>query len=164
MMLVIGAFMIFGLVRLNFQSTALQSEQYMETNTYVQLSATIARAMMDEIIQKKFDAALWTKRIAYTSDLTSCGPGSGEAYPNFNDLDDFHGSVFLSPKIGTTPTTSPRCLWGTEGYRVSISVQYVNQNNPSQISYVPTFAKRVRVQVANTYSDQQFETSHVVCY
>ena len=165
MMLVIGAFMIFGIVRLNFQNTSMESEQYMESNTYVQQSATIARAMMDDIMTRPFDAILNTKsRITSTSELTSCGPGGGEHYPTFNDIDDFDGSVFRSPALGTTPSTIPACLYGTEGFTIRIKVEYVDANNPNNKSYVYTYAKRITVAVSNDYSDYTFQTSTVDCY
>jgi hypothetical protein len=164
MMLVIGAFMIFGIVRMNFQSTSLESEQFMESNTYIQQSTTIARALMDEIQQYKFDAVLNWKRIAYPADLTSCGKGSGEVYPTWNDMDDFHNAVFVSPAPGLTPTNTPPCLWGTEGYTVRVAVQYVNPDNPTQLTWSRTYAKRVTISVANAYSDHVFQTSHVACY
>jgi hypothetical protein len=164
MMLVIGAFMIFGVVRLNFQSTSLESEAYMEGNTYVQQSATIARALMDEIQQHKFDAVLNTKRIVYPSDLTSCGSGSGEYYPYFNDMDDFQGKTFTSPAAGSTPITTPSCLWGTEGFTIRCSVYYVDPNNPNQKAYTYTYAKRVDLHISNVYNDYEYTTSWVACY
>ncbi|MDH7516686.1 MAG: hypothetical protein QHI48_12530 [Bacteroidota bacterium] len=71
----------------------------------------------------------------------------------------------MSPTSPTaTPTTVPRCLWGTEGYTVQIQVQYVSQTSPDVVSATPTWAKRITVTVTSAYSDFPLTMTHVVTY
>jgi len=166
MMLVIGAFTIFGIVKLNYQDLTMQSSELLDSNMYLQTSSSIARSMMEEIRQYDFDAALANKSVIKLSDLTSCGAGSGEKYPNFNDLDDFHRSSFSSPASGDTlpKPNLPPCLWGTEGYQVDVNVEYVDPANPDTKSSSRTFAKRVTVTVSNIYSEYNHTSSFVATY
>jgi hypothetical protein len=166
MMLTIGAFMLLGVVLLNFRALNFQNEDILDTNEYTQRAVAIGQAMFEEIEQKPFDASVAAgKWIRKASDFTACGPGWGEVYPNFNDLDDYHRSVFLSPEPGTTPTTAiPRCLWDTWGYRVAVLVHYVSENNPETVSSVYTFYKRVALTITNQFSQDTVRMSYVVAY
>ena len=99
MAMTIGAFMLLGIIMMNFRTNVFESEDILDTNTYVQTSVTIGRSLLEEIAQREFDATTATKLVVRVDELTSwLGPGSWEHYPNFNDIDDFHKSVFTSPE------------------------------------------------------------------
>lgn len=170
MMMAVGAIMLFGIVGTNMRQTLSDSDTVTQTNTMTQEAIIIGRAMMDEICSKPFDAAVATaymsgKKIVRLTDLTSCGPGYGEIYPNYSDMDDFHGSVFLSPQPGVSATSStPRCLRNTEGYRVNCVVEYVNLAVPETKSNTVSWAKRVRLTISNRYSEDTLRISNVVAY
>ncbi len=164
MAMVIGAFMLFGVVSNNFQRLVLDSTESLDSNTNMQSAITIARSMMDEITSKPFDVSFTAKKVGRLSDLGSCGRASGEYYPNINDCDDYHGLTFVSPPRGTTPSTTPRCLWGTEGDTIRCFVQYVSQTNPQQTVTGVSWAKRVTVTVTSRYSTYPLTMSHVVTY
>ncbi len=164
MAMVIGAFMLFGTVTLNFQRTVFDNSNVMDSNTNMQSAITIARSMMAEIRQKPFDAGIIGKTVVRLSNLTSCGSGVGEYYPNFNDVDDYDGKTFVSPPLGTTPATTPRALWGTERDTILIRVQYVNQVNPDVVVGGVTWCKRITVTVRSGYSEYPLTMTHVVTY
>jgi len=166
MALVIGAFMLFGVVSSNFQRVQFDSANIMGSNSTMQTAITIGRSIIDEISQKPFDACMvnTTKKVFRLTDLTSCGSGTGEYYPNLNDVDDFDRNTFSSPAPGSTPSNIPRCLWGTEGYTVGIRVQYVVQTSPETTSTSYTWAKRITVTITSEYSEYPLTMSHVVTY
>ena len=167
MFLTISAFLLFGIVQINLQRTALESAVSMDGNTVMQTGIGIARAITDEIQQRKFDAANTTKILVYKKDLTAIGAGTGEVYPNLNDIDDFHNVTFTSPAPGASSTVlsrTPRCLHGTSGYRVNIRVAYVNPASPNTTTTSYTFAKRVTVTVTNTSADYALTTTFIAAY
>ncbi|MCB2204183.1 hypothetical protein KQI65_05490 [bacterium] len=165
MALTIGAFMLLGMVMLNFRGLNFQNEDVLNTNTYSQQSVAIGRTMIEEIQKYPFDAACNSKKIIRLEDLTSCGPGGGDIYPNMNDLDDFHGSVFRSPNPGETPTSAiPKCLWGTEGFTVRCDVRYVQEWNPAQTSYSRTWFKLVTLVISNAFSEDTVTMSYLATY
>ncbi|MCZ7555941.1 MAG: hypothetical protein M5R41_06010 [Bacteroidia bacterium] len=165
MALTIGAFMLLGTVMLNFRALNFQNEDVLDGNEYTQKAVAIGRSLFEEMAQRPFDASIaGGKWIRQASDLTSCGPGVG-VYPNFDDFDDFHGSVFRSPQPGTTPTTAtPRCLWETWGYRVAVSVRYVSESNPNLAVSGYTFSKRADLVITNDFSPDTVRMSYLATY
>ncbi len=165
-MLTIGAFMLLGVVMLNFRALNFQNEDVLDTNEYTQKAVAIGRSLFEEMSQKPFDANVAAgKWIRKASDFSSCGPGSGEVYPNMSDLDDFHRSVFRSPATGVTPTSStPRCLWDTWGYRVDVTVEYVSETNPNIATNYFTFSKRVSLKISNQFSQDTLRMNYLATY
>ncbi|MBE0644836.1 MAG: hypothetical protein IH600_12200 [Bacteroidetes bacterium] len=165
MMLTIAAFMLLGVVTLNLRTASFQNEEVLDGNEYTQKAVAIGRSLIEEMQEKPFDAAFNTKKIVKLQDLTSCGPGTGEKYPNFSDLDDFHGSVFRSPAPGVTPTTTtPKCLWDTWGYTVRVTVEYVSTTNPTVKVSGTSFAKRVTLSIFNSFSNETVIMSYLAAY
>ena len=165
MMLTIAAFMLLGLVTMNFRSANFQNEEVLEGNEYTQKAVAIGRSLIEEIRTKVYDQKLVTSKIVRLSDFSSCGPAYTEKYPNFPDVDDFHGSVFRSPAPGTTPTnTTPKCLWDTWGYTIEVRVQFVYPDNPDVETTARTFAKRVRLRITNQFTDDVVIMSYIAAF
>lgn len=164
MALTIAAFMLLGIVTLNFRNANFQNEDVLDGNEYTQKAVAIGRSIIEELQSKPFDMAFSTNKIVRLEDLTSCGPRWDEVYPGFNDVDDFHGSIFRSPAAGTTPTTAtPKCLWDTWGYTVSISVQYVSTTDPN-VTVSRSYAKRITLRISNTFSQDTVTMSYIAAY
>jgi hypothetical protein len=165
MALTIGAFMLLGLVAMNFRGLVSDSDDVLDTNNTTQMTLVIGRSMIDEISRRSFDLATTSKTVVSLSDLTApsgMGPASGEYYPAFNDVDDFNNSVFISPASGATPTAStPRCLWNTTGFRVSVKVYYVNLDTPSIKATTTTWAKRVDLTISNARSTDTTRLTYI---
>ncbi len=164
-MLTIAAFMLLGIVMLNFRAANFQNEDVLDSNEYTQKAVAIARSMIDEIKSKVYDQKLTATSIVRVTDLSSCGPAYTEKYPGFPDVDDFHGSVFRSPAPGTTPTvTTPKCLWDTWGYTVSVRVTFVQPTTPSIPTTTRTFSKLVTVTVSNEFSPDTVTMSYIAAF
>lgn len=165
MMLTIAAFMLLGLVMLNFRTANFQSEEVLDGNEYTQKAVAIGRSLIEEIKTKVYDQKLVSAKIVRLTDFSSCGPAPIEKYPDFPDVDDFHGSVFRSPAPGTTPTnTTPKCLWDTWGYTVAVRVQFVWPNNPDVETTTRTFAKRVQLRISNEFTDEVVIMSYIAAF
>ncbi len=165
MMLTIAAFMLLGVVMLNFRTANFQNEEVLDGNEYTQKAVAIGRSMIDEIKSKVYDQKLTATSIVRLTDLSSCGPASTEKYPNFPDVDDFHGSVFRSPAPGVAPTTAtPKCLWDTWGYTVSVRVTFVQPTSPSVPTLTKTFAKLVTLTISNEFSPDTVTMSYIAAF
>lgn len=165
MALTIAAFMLLGIVMLNFRSANFQNETVLDGNEYTQRAVGIGRSLIEEMSRRPFDAAMNSKKIVRLSDLTSCGAGWGEVYPNFNDVDDFHRSEFRSPEPGVTPgSETPACLHDTWGYTVRIRVEYVSSSNPNVTSTSRTFTKRITLWISNEFSEDTVTMSYITAY
>lgn len=165
MALTIGAFMLLGIVAMNYRGLVSDSDDVLDTNNYTQMSLAIGRSLIDEISRRSFDLATTTKTVVHLSDLTAVsgmGPASGEYYPAFNDVDDFNNKVFTSPQPGVTPTSAtPHCLWNTTGYRVAIRVYYVNLDTPTIKATSTTWAKRVDLTISNARSTDTTRMTYI---
>jgi hypothetical protein len=166
MALTIGAFMLLGVVMLNFRSLNFENEDALNGNEYNQKAVAIGRSLFEEMQGKPFDAALVNKKIVQLEDLTSCGKGSTEYYPdNFNDVDDFHSVVFTSPATGATPTAAtPICLWDTWGYTVRCAVHYVRDDAPTVASFTRTWSKLVTLVITNEFSQDAVTMSYLATH
>jgi hypothetical protein len=165
MLLTIAAFMLLGVVMINFRSADFQNEDVLDGNEYAQKAVAIGRSLIEEMQEKVFDQQLVSKKIIRVENLSACGPAYTEKYPDFHDVDDFHGSVFRSPASGVTPTsTTPKCLWDTWGYTVSIRVEFVSPTNPTIVSAIRTFAKRATLRISNQFTDEVVTMSFIAAY
>ena len=164
MALVIGALMLFGIVKSNFQSAVIHNTDIIGSNREMQNAITISRGIFDEIQRRAYDVACVNKKVVRLSDLSSIGPASGEYYPAFNDVDDFNGSVFISPAPGANLNATPRALRSTEGFTVRVRVDYVDPNNPETVTVSRTWAKRVTITVTNEYSRYSLTQRYIAAY
>lgn len=165
MALTIAAFMLLGIVTLNFRNASFQNEDVLNGNEYTQKAVAIGRSIFEEMQGKPFDLACTNNsKIIRVENLTSCGPAWGEVYPDFNDVDDFNGSVFRSPATGVTPTTAtPKCMWDTWGYTVRVKVEYVSTTNPDATTS-RSFAKRATLLISNQFSQDTVTMSFIAAY
>jgi len=135
-MLAIGAIVLFALISIRFNSSVLQN-MTVEVENKVYLTAfSLADDLIEEIKQKAFDEKTVEFQAIAVGQLSSIGPDGGEVWPNFNDIDDYHGYK------------KPVALPHAEGYEVSCKVAYVNPDgSPSGKS----FYKKVEIQVTSKY-------------
>ncbi|MCZ7555974.1 MAG: hypothetical protein M5R41_06180 [Bacteroidia bacterium] len=145
MMLVLGAMVLLSLLVLNINRTQLFSEQQMSQSEYIMAATAVGQSMVNEAAGKAFDAATATDEKATVATFTapgSLGRGSWEAYPNFNDFDDYH-------RYSTTRST-PRA----GSFRLLGAVDYVNPATPNKTSSVRTRMKRLRVTITSEFMEQ----------
>ncbi len=122
MLLILGAILLFSLMLPSLNETILQNDRTM-VRTQTELTATT---------QPRFGYQL--------TPVASLGAESGEAYPNYDDLDDFADLALLD-------TTSLASI----SYTLTGAVTYMNPAAPSSPGGSPTFVKRLRVTVSSPY-------------
>jgi hypothetical protein len=151
-LLSMGALIILSLSSLNFNSSILETSTT-EIESKVALTAfSLADDLIEEIKGKSFDETTKPFPTTNPASLTpadSLGPESGETYPNYDDMDDYNGYV--------KSVSAPHA----ENYHVSCLVQYVDGNNPDQVSLTQTFYKRVTVTVTSPYMKDPVSLSFI---
>lgn len=139
-LLAIGAISIFALISIRFNSSVLQN-MGTEVESKVYLTAfSLADDLIEEIKQKAFDQKTVDFQAIAVTQLTapgSLGKDGSEAWPYFNDIDDYDGYV------------KPISLPHAEGYEVTCSVVYVNPNG--QEIGTQSYYKKVEVTVTSPY-------------
>ena len=141
-MLTIAGMVILALISLRFNSTVLNTSESQTENKVYLTAFSIADNLIEEIKGKSFDQTTIQFPTTNPASLTppaSLGPDSGEAYPNYNDVDDYNGfkETITAPYFET--------------YNVSCSVEYVNSNDPDVASSTQTFYKKVTVTVSSPF-------------
>jgi hypothetical protein len=141
----IGAMTIFTLVSLLFNANYLQNSS-VEIQDKVYLTAfSLADDLIEEIKQKAFDEKTVDFQAINVNQLTpsgSLGKDGSEAYPHFNDIDDYKGYQ----KFVDAPHA--------EGYVITSDVCYCDANGNNQLSQ--QFYKKVTVTVTSKYLPDPF--------
>ena len=140
-MVSLGALLIFSLISLRFDSAVLQNTEIEVENKVYLTAFSLADDLLEEIKQRAFDANTVQFPITNPAGLTNypLGPATGENYPDYNDIDDFHGYNRL--------IDAPHA----ENYQVFSEVYYVGENTPEVKSTTRTFYKRADVTVTSPY-------------
>ena len=154
MLLVIGAIVIFSLLNLSAHRSILNSTELTLNSEYIITATAIAEELMTEISSKAFDETTVSAFVEEPSDFSDFpfGPESGESYTLYDDCDDYHG-------YGRTVTT-PR----TGEFTADVTVEYVYENNPDQMTTSKTRMKRVTVQVTGEMLTRPIQLYHFRSY
>lgn len=139
--LTIGSLALLGIISLNFNNNALENTTAEIENKVYLTAFSLADDLIEEIKLKSFDE----KTIDFPSvNRTTLTQGSnfgpdGEAYPFYDDVDDYDGynSVANAPHA--------------ESYNIHCDVNYVSETDPTSPSNTQTFHKRVDVTVTSPY-------------
>ena len=130
-----------------------------ETNLQSEATITatgLAQSLLREVTMKEFDENTLTDPVDMANDLTlktDFGPDAGEAYPSFDDIDDYHEYA----RIETTARLGD--------YRVRAEVWYVRDNKLNEEAALRTFHKKVTVTVdQNTSVAYPVTLSKVISY
>lgn len=168
MMMVLGALALLSLVSLSINTMIIGKTTTM-LDAEGQLNAiSIAQSMIDEVMQKHYDAATVSAKIFDPTQFTGAGSlgcsgaESGavpqpDTYPyksatGYNDVDDYHRyrRIVSTPRMGN--------------FDVRDSVFYVVESNPDQKSSGQTFFKRITVTVRHPNMASPLSMSDVVVY
>jgi len=137
LMLTIGAIVLFSLVSLSVNRLLLNHTDAIYGQQAEFYAAKLAQRFIEEAKVKAFDETTIVGTVS-TPDGFSLGPGTGESYPNFDDVDDFNGfATTLSTNIGAMT--------------VSISVDYVQETNLDSVVSTKTYYKKMSVTVQSDY-------------
>ncbi len=142
-LLVLGALVLFSMLLPSVNQSILYNDRTLISTNSEITAISLCEKFLGEASTMVFDEVCVSSRPQSTSQLTasaSFGSETGESYPNFDDIDDFHGIAFQDS------TTLPSVLFNIVG-----SVSYVDPNNPSNNLSSKTFLKRLRISVTGPY-------------
>ncbi len=158
MFFVLGATVLFGVLSFSATMTMMSNNEMVWESECRITALSIAQQYLEEAQARPFfDAALaGGVPTNIPGDFTSpagLGPGDGEYYPLFNDIDDYNG---FQDTVGTTKSL----------YFVNIAVYYVEDTAPSiQVNYRTLFKKMdVEVSFYTGIIERKVRTSMVFGY
>ena len=148
-MLSAGALVLLTMLVINAHRLVVQSGDAAVAAEAAQVGIDLAQSLLDEIQTKRFDQFADTSGTQPVSDFTApnaLGPGAGESFSlpdtrlytsirKYNDVDDYNGY------------TRNATVGQFNGYQLSVTVVYVNDDNPDVVVGVKTYTKRVQVTV-----------------
>lgn len=143
-MLSVGAMLLLSITILGINGKFLNTSTVLYNTKFGVLAVSLGTSIVEEANGKAFDLAGSDDAITDLSLLTSpagLGPAGGEYYPNFNDFDDYDGLHKIdSIKINSKTFAA---------FTIDCVVNYVSESNPSNISSVRTWHKRLDVSVTS---------------
>ena len=151
----VGAMMLLAVMILRVNNTILTTNSVLLETKFGVLATSLATSVLEEATGKAFDQNTYNNSISNVNNLTSpsaLGPGDGETYATFNDVDDFNGYTRVD-------STLPSAI-----FYLSTKVEYVSPLNPDVPVNYKTWHKRISVIVTTPSSQDTFRLSTVVSY
>jgi len=156
MMITIAAMMLLSTILLRINATFLSTSTALYETKYDVLAVSLGTSIIENATSKAFDEATVVNPVSSVTDLSLIlRAETGEVYPNFDDIDDFNNY---------TMTTANDTTFLSAVFDVGCQVNYVNQNNPQQISSSRTWHKRIDVTVTSPSMQDTIRLSSVVSY
>jgi len=156
MMITIAAMMLLSTILLRINATFLSTGTALYETKYDVLAVSLGTSIIENATSKAFDEATVVNPVSSVTDLSLIlRAETGEVYPNFDDIDDFNNY---------TMTTANDTTFLSAVFDVGCQVNYVNQNNPQQISSSRTWHKRIDVTVTSPSMQDTIRLSSVVSY
>jgi MSHA pilin protein MshD len=143
-MLAVGAMMLLAVSILGINNKFLNTSTVLYNTKFGVLAVSLGTSIIEEANGKAFDLAGSDDAITNINLLTApqyLGAASGEVYPNFNDFDDYN----WLHKIDSVKINSKTFA----AFTIDCRVHYVSESNPSVISSVRTWHKRLDVSVTS---------------
>lgn len=153
-LLAVLAIMVAAQVSLNQYETISHARVQMINNEVETLATSAALDMLSEIGTKPFDEATVSETVDDEDDLEPLPFSSGGTWAGASDIDDYH-------EIQTYTYTSDL---DEISYTVDIVVQYVDDEDVSQVANSQTFAKEVILTLQNEYMTNPVSISQVFTY
>ena len=143
-MMAAGAMMLLAISILGINNKFLNTTSVLYNTKFGVLAISLGTSIIEEANGKAFDLAGSSDAITSVTQLTapsSLGPASGEFYPYFNDFDDFNNFH----KSDTIKIDQKNFAV----FDIDCKVHYVSEADPSLISSVKTWHKRIDVSVTS---------------
>jgi hypothetical protein len=156
MLLAAGGLILLATIFLTVNRTYANSSDLLVSTKLDVLAVSLATSIVEEATSKAFDAITVGNSVHTLDSLTSphlLGPLSTEVYPNYNDFDDYNGLELVDSTTIDQVKFSIKC-----------TVTYVDENDPSKISYTPTWHKRITVEISNKFMVNEVKLSTVQSY
>ncbi|HKI78738.1 MAG TPA: hypothetical protein VKA26_09375 [Ignavibacteriaceae bacterium] len=150
--LTIGGLLLLSLTSLRFNQAILETSTTDVENKVYLTAFSLADDMIEEIKVKSFDESTIQFPTTNTASLTpvaDLGPESGETFSSYDDIDDFNGY--------TRAVNAPHA----EGYSISCLVEYVDKDDPDDVSSDQTFYKRAKITVTSPYMQHPVTLSFI---
>jgi hypothetical protein len=144
-MLAMGAMMLLSFLVLRFNTIHLTSAQASYNSKFGIVATSLANSLIEEAKDKAYDevALDTTKVIASASDFsTTLGKDGGEAYPDFDDFDDYNNLYYPD----TLSLKNPQTGKATK-FEIRSTVVYVSDINPDVKSVSKQYHKKMTVSV-----------------
>ncbi len=151
LLLVLGALILFGLLRLSTNRYLIDQNESIIQREYEFYGISLAQSFIEEGKTKAFDVNGTVNNPSELTQWNQLGPAVGEIYPNFDDVDDYD-NLSLTDSIGR------------DEFEVSISVFYVDENDPETPFNDETWYKRMNVTISNPYLIQPIVLGYVYAY
>ena len=156
LLLVLGALVIFGRFSLIVNNSLLESSTRVLESEFEITSVSLLQEIIFEAGLQAFDeASVNTIPALVPDDFTAAvdlGPETGEAYPNFNDVDDYNG-------ITITDTTIAGMV-----YTISAEVGYVTASDLVTFTSTRETMKRLNLTITSVYLPNDINLSYVYSY
>jgi hypothetical protein len=162
--LVLTSIVLLTLLMTQINTNTVQGRDALQELEMEHTAAAIAQQFIEEAKSKNFDGQVGLVNPMESDFFTpagSLGPGAGETYPNFNDVDDYDELTRTVYVDGGT--YDPNSTSGIP-FNVSIAVQYVSEANPDSAVTYETYLKRMTVTVTSTYMPGSITAKHVFSY
>ncbi|MFQ5601902.1 MAG: hypothetical protein ACE5HS_01385 [bacterium] len=154
LLLTIGAIVIFALTTLSVNRRNLSNTDAILQRQAEFLAVGVAQRFIEEAKVKAFDEnTINGNPISMPSGFTGSplGPGEGESYPNFDDVDDFNG-------LTTTVPTNMGPM------SVNVEVQYVHETKLDSVVSTKTFNKKMTVTVDCSYLNKPVALTYIFAF
>lgn len=166
MLVTIAAIFLLSMVILSTNRGLITTSTVMVDNRYGILGVSLATSIIEQASGKAFDHNTDTIAVTNVNQLTNVealgiDPGELSSDPTtFNDFDDFN--VYR-----TVPRTDSLIIEGTNKkmvFNTYVSVDYVNPDNPNNISSTKTWCKRISVKVISPGLNDEIKMSSLYSY
>ncbi len=153
--LVLFGGMLFSLLMTQINTNIVEGREALQELELEHTAAAVAQQFIEEAKAKDFDGQVGVISASlmpgsFTSPL-SLGLEIGEFYPNFSDVDDYHG---LDRTVGVQGVP----------FQVKIEVAYVQDADPEAKVLVPTFFKKMTVTVSSSYLQHSVTLEHIFTF
>jgi len=166
MMLTLAAFILLGTVILTVNTGLMQVNTTMNNSRVDIMAVSLGNSIMEDAISLAFDentvSAAATSSNAFIA-VASLGMDASESRNNpagFDDFDDYNCYRTIA-KLDTVvvPGTTKKFIFNT-----FCAVDYINPNNPDNISSIKTYHKRLKLRVFTPGMDDTVRLSTVYSY
>jgi len=152
----VGALALLSMIILRINTTFLNTNSILYESKFNITAMSLATSIVEEATSKAFDENTDSTSASALSVLSSSlGKDAGEQYPYFDDFDDFDGF---------TIDTRGDSTFESAEFTITAHVYYVDPANPETKSYVPTWHKKIEVDVISPSMVDTIRFSQVYSY
>jgi hypothetical protein len=153
LLLVLVSVVLFSLMTARVNTNLAEGSETLQEMEIEQLAISVAQQFIEDAKSKRFDEWVGViDPVNMPDDFTSpfaLGSGGGEVYPNFDDVDDYHGfnqTVYVQDL----------------DFTVTITVAYVQDISPETAVLIRTYFKKMTVTVSSEWLSNSITLKHTL--